>query len=74
MRGFGAGLAGVAMVLAGVTATANTDYQFFRSIGGPGQFYAPCDVTVDSSGDIWVADTYHQVIQEFNSSGNILAT
>ncbi len=36
---------------------------------GSGQLLLPAGVATDSSGDVWVADTYHNRVQEFNSKG-----
>ena len=48
-----------------------------RSFGtagsGNGQLNSPCGMAVDSAGDIWVADTGNDRIEEFDSSGNYLA-
>jgi streptogramin lyase len=49
---------------------------YLGTIGGPGsgsgQLNGPSGVTLDSSGNIWVSDTYNNRIVEFNSSGNFL--
>ena len=71
-------LAGLILVLFGIGSAKAIDYQFVKSIGGPNfgtgheQFYAPCGVAVDSSGNIWVADTYNHRIQKFDSNGTFL--
>lgn len=39
----------------------------------PGKFSFPSDVTVDSSGNIYVADEENKRVQKFNSSGAFLA-
>jgi RHS repeat-associated protein len=38
----------------------------------PGQFNNPEGLTIDSSGDLWVADTRNGRVQEFNSKGEFL--
>lgn len=40
---------------------------------GDGQFDQPGDVAVDSSGDLWVADTGNNRIEEFNQQGEYLS-
>jgi RHS repeat-associated protein len=45
----------------------------FGSTGSSnGQFKQPRDVAVDSSGNVWVADTNNNRVQEFSSSGEYL--
>jgi YD repeat-containing protein len=41
---------------------------------GAGQFNWPVGVAVDSSGNVWVAESNNQRIQEFNAEGKYLAT
>src|SRR5581483_8759931 len=38
-----------------------------------GEFNSPSDVTVDSRGNIWVADTNNNRIEEFDANGNFVA-
>ena len=40
--------------------------------GGDGEFRAPRGMTVDSAGDVYVADTDNDRIQVFDSDGNFL--
>jgi sugar lactone lactonase YvrE/type II secretory pathway pseudopilin PulG len=40
---------------------------------GTSQFYDPDDSTIDSSGNIWVADQLNNRVQEFNSAGSYLS-
>jgi len=48
---------------------------FFNSVSsGSGQFNAPTHMAVDGYGNIWVADSGNNRIQEFNSSGAWLLT
>ncbi len=51
-------------------------YKFLLKWGSEGswngQFRAPHGVTVDSSGNIYVADTYNHRIQKFDSGGNFI--
>jgi DNA-binding beta-propeller fold protein YncE len=37
-----------------------------------GYFMYPLDLAVDSSGDVWVADSEHYRLEEFNSSGSLI--
>jgi DNA-binding beta-propeller fold protein YncE len=37
-----------------------------------GEFEEPEDLAVDSSGDVWVADTYNNRVQEFNGRGEFI--
>ncbi len=39
---------------------------------GDGEFYQPHDVAVDSSGDVFVADSENHRIQKFDSNGNFI--
>ncbi len=46
----------------------------FGSLGsGNGQMKSPAGIAMDSSGDLWVADTANHRIQEFSSTGSYLA-
>ena len=40
---------------------------------GDGEFAFPAGITVDGSGNVYVADTYNNRIQKFDSSGNFLS-
>jgi hypothetical protein len=40
---------------------------------GDGQFYIPLGIGVDSSGHVYVADTWNHRIQKFDSNGNFIA-
>jgi sugar lactone lactonase YvrE len=50
--------------------------EFIRSIGsqgaGNGQFKHPTDLSFDSEGNLWVADTTNDRIQEFSSDGTYM--
>jgi DNA-binding beta-propeller fold protein YncE len=55
------------------TAEAPTFSFAFGSEGtGNGQFKSPKTIAVDSSGNLWVADTENNRVQEFNSKGEYL--
>jgi tripartite motif-containing protein 71 len=59
-------------------AHAETEnYSFIRQIGSSGssdgQFISPRDVAVDSSGNVFVADTGNHRIQKFDKNGKLLA-
>ncbi len=46
----------------------------FGSVGsGSGQMKSPAGIAMDSSGDLWVADTANHRVQEFSSTGSYLA-
>jgi RHS repeat-associated protein len=61
------------------TPGANTqpsEQKSFVSVGGSGsgagQLSAPGGVATDSSGNVWVADTGHSRVQEFNAKGEFV--
>jgi RHS repeat-associated protein len=45
---------------------------FGASGSGNGQFSHPADIAIDAKGDIWVADSGNNRVEEFNSSGEFL--
>jgi DNA-binding beta-propeller fold protein YncE len=48
--------------------------QFGTNGAGNGQLNEPkMDVTIDSLGNFWVADTYNSRVEEFDSNGNYLS-
>jgi hypothetical protein len=55
----------------------NSNWVFERSWGGygpgDGKFWSPEGMTVDSSGNVYVADTLNHRIQKFNLNGTLLA-
>ncbi len=65
-------------ILLATSPQANADYQIVRTIGGPsvgqgnGQFWDPGGLSIDPSGNLWVADTENFRIQEFNGTGGYL--
>ncbi len=54
-------------------APAQAEYQFVQAFGsygsGDGQLAQPSGLAVDSAGNVWVADTNNNRIDEFSSSG-----
>ncbi len=60
----------------GANAEAASSQKSFFSFGGSGsgsgQLSGPAGVAVDSSGDVWVVDTGHNRVQEFNSKGEFV--
>ncbi|MGC2374141.1 MAG: SMP-30/gluconolactonase/LRE family protein [Solirubrobacteraceae bacterium] len=46
--------------------------QFGLAGSGTGQFNDPWDATTDSSGNVWVADTWNNRVQEFSSTGTFI--
>ncbi len=51
---------------------------YVRSIGSagsePGELGCPSGIRIDSSGNVWVADTEHNRIEEYSSTGTFLAS
>jgi YD repeat-containing protein len=47
--------------------------QFGADRGGHGKFNWPEGVAVDGKGNVWVADTYNNRVQEFSASGEYLS-
>lgn len=56
---------GVVTTLAGTAGTAGSA----DGTNGSAQFYYPSSVTVDSAGNVYVADTYNSTIRKVNNSG-----
>ena len=60
----------------GANKEAASELKSFSSFGGSGsgagQLERPEGVATDSSGDVWVADTGHDRVQEFNSKGEFV--
>ena len=60
----------------GANKEAGSEQKTFSSFGGSGsgsgQLEKPAGVATDSSGDVWVADTGHDRVQEFNSKGEFV--
>ncbi len=55
------------------SASALESFHSFGGSGsGSGQLSGPLGVATDSSGDVWVADTGHDRVQEFNSKGEFV--
>jgi len=50
---------------------------YFRSFGGessgPGKLSGPAGIATDPEGNVWVADTGHSRVQEFNSEGEFIS-
>jgi streptogramin lyase len=65
------------MAMLSSLAAAECTTSFLRKFGGEssgaGHLSAPRDVAIDSKGNAWVADTGHQRVQEFNSTGEFVA-
>src|ERR1017187_9775037 len=57
---------------AGVASTVNFLLKFGSYGNGNGQFRGPFSVSVDPSGNVWVADSQNQRVQEFDASGNFI--
>ncbi|HWC48915.1 MAG TPA: RHS repeat-associated core domain-containing protein [Solirubrobacterales bacterium] len=47
--------------------------QFGGTGSGPGNLSAPLDTATDSEGNVWVADSGHNRVQEFNSKGEFVS-
>ncbi len=66
----------ILLIPAAVAAQDETQPLFLLKWGTPGtgdgQFSWPQGVTVDSDGNVYVADAYNERIQKFTSSGNFL--
>ncbi len=60
----------------GANGEAASELKSFSSFGGSGsgsgQLSGPAGVAVDSSGNVWVVDTGHNRVQEFNSKGEFV--
>ena len=58
------------------TARVSEAPEFLRTFGGAGSgagtLAAPRDVALDKEGNVWVADTTHNRIQQFNSKGEFI--
>jgi hypothetical protein len=65
----GVGTAGVVQVSQFGTTSSNTAFQ--TSVGSSGVLKNPVAVAVDSSGNVYVADSQADAIYEFNSSGTL---
>ena len=57
---------------AGVIRVVDPLTMQMRSIGSPGQLSSPCDVAVDTSRNVYVADTGHHRILKFDRDGQLL--
>ena len=54
-------------------ATGKFVMQFGADRGGHGKFNWPEGIAVDGKGDVWVADTYNNRVQEFTESGEYVS-
>jgi streptogramin lyase/Ca2+-binding RTX toxin-like protein len=66
-------VAGLAPATASAVPTPTHLATFGGSSSGPGHLSAPSGVARDSEGDLWVADTAHHRIQQFDSEGEFLS-
>ncbi len=48
------------------------DRSFGNASSGPGQLLSPQATATDAEGNVWVADTAHNRVQEFNSKGEFV--
>jgi YD repeat-containing protein len=55
-----------------VASELNSFFSFGGSGAGAGQLEKPAAVATDSVGNVWVADTGHDRVQEFNSKGEFV--
>ena len=71
------GLAGAMLLLVFGPVGSAVGCEFTLKAGGessgPGRLSAPNDVAIDASGNAWVADTAHNRVQKFNSSGEFVS-
>ena len=58
--------AGVVSTVAGSTVSGYVD-----GVGTVAKFYYPTGISVDSTGNAWVADSYNHMIRKINTAGRV---
>ncbi|GAC1319035.1 MAG: hypothetical protein NVS2B16_15830 [Chloroflexota bacterium] len=64
----------VASTIVKISPTGKVLARFGSAGSAPGQFSAPYNLTLDARGNIYVADTHNNRVQEISPSGKLLAT
>ena len=58
--------AGVVSTVAGSTVSGYVD-----GVGTVAKFFNPREISVDSAGNVWVADTNNHMIRRFSTAGRV---
>jgi streptogramin lyase len=57
--------------LAGGGSPTGTNFGYVNAQGTNAEFTTPCGVAVDGSGNVYVCDTYNNLIRKIDSNGNV---
>ena len=63
----------VCVTTAGVVSTVagSTVWGYVDGVGTVAKFYNPFGISVHSTGNAWVADTYNHMIRQINTAGRV---